>query len=363
MKKVTKPLSTITLICLVFCGVSAATAQDVTSSKPVISAPAYTPVDLGTLGGTTSYATAINERGQVVGRSDTATGKAHAFIWDNGVMTDLGVLDGSSRADYSIASAINNRGEVVGASVVTTPVGVATHHIIWKNDTIIDLGTLEGGTLFAINDKGQVIGYRGDEDNTMAFIWEDGVMTDLGTIRGGYSKPLAINNQGEVTGISDGSAFIWRKGIMEEIPQNSLPDAYVSRGQGINESGAVAGMVIGQGPYWEHDPFVWHKDTVTVLSIGSEPTSPCRPSSVYFATLNNSGQVAGNCQTGNFISTAFVWDRGTTTFLPTIASQGSPGSSSQSSQAAAINGSGKIAGSSTAGPSIGFSHATVWVRR
>jgi probable HAF family extracellular repeat protein len=49
--------------------------------------------DLGTLdqGKRSSTATSINERGEVVGRRDTAVwGVYHAFLWRNGKMTDLG---------------------------------------------------------------------------------------------------------------------------------------------------------------------------------------------------------------------------------------------------------------------------------
>jgi probable HAF family extracellular repeat protein len=58
---------------------------------------------LGTLGGKQSYPTAINQRGQVVGWSDT-THDTRAFVWQNGALTDLGTL--ASRAD-SGALAIN----------------------------------------------------------------------------------------------------------------------------------------------------------------------------------------------------------------------------------------------------------------
>jgi probable HAF family extracellular repeat protein len=39
-------------------------------------------IDLGTLGGTYSYAITINERGQVLGYSFTASGEFHAFLWE-----------------------------------------------------------------------------------------------------------------------------------------------------------------------------------------------------------------------------------------------------------------------------------------
>ena len=62
---------------------------------------------------------AINDRGQVVGWSQTkAKDKygepiAHAFLWQNGRMRDLGTLPGESNSG---ATAINERGQVVGSS-------------------------------------------------------------------------------------------------------------------------------------------------------------------------------------------------------------------------------------------------------
>ena len=68
--------------------------------------------DLGTLGGV-STAEDINERGQVVGRSTLAKrGEFHAFLWEDGTMTDLGTLSGLSSQAYGI----NDRGQVVGFS-------------------------------------------------------------------------------------------------------------------------------------------------------------------------------------------------------------------------------------------------------
>src|SRR5690349_15494289 len=60
--------------------------------------------DLGTLGGNTSYASSINNLGQVVGGAETAAGRFHAFITGlNGVgMIDLGTLGGRESYAYDI---------------------------------------------------------------------------------------------------------------------------------------------------------------------------------------------------------------------------------------------------------------------
>ncbi|HXK31377.1 MAG TPA: hypothetical protein VJZ94_01370 [Candidatus Paceibacterota bacterium] len=44
-------------------------------------APAYEVIDLGTLGGDSSVAYGINDRGQVVGNSKTSNGSEHAFLY------------------------------------------------------------------------------------------------------------------------------------------------------------------------------------------------------------------------------------------------------------------------------------------
>ena len=53
-------------------------------------------IDLGTLGGASSGAEAVNDSGQVVGGSQTASGANHAFLWTQaGGMVDLGTLGGT----------------------------------------------------------------------------------------------------------------------------------------------------------------------------------------------------------------------------------------------------------------------------
>jgi probable HAF family extracellular repeat protein len=119
----------------------------------------FVPVDLGTLGGGASQATAVNARGQVVGYSYLVGNlSAHAFSWTamDG-MVDLGTLGGTF---VTIATAVNDPGQVVGFSF--TAGDVFPHAFSWTaTGGIVDLGTLGGSysIAVAVNDRGQVVGF------------------------------------------------------------------------------------------------------------------------------------------------------------------------------------------------------------
>jgi probable HAF family extracellular repeat protein len=162
--------------------------------------------DLGTLGGDSSSATAINACGQVVGYADTAAGAQHAFRWTPSTgMQDLGTLGGSR----SFARAVNAGGQVAGDA--DTPDG-RRHAFRWTESSgMRDLGTLGGDSLaFGINPAGEVIGYSGTAaEEQHAFRWTPSTgMQDLGTLGGPSSAASAINASGVVVGSVQTSWFL-----------------------------------------------------------------------------------------------------------------------------------------------------------
>lgn len=139
-------------------------------------------------------ATAINNRGQVVGISgkcDQAVGRftaAHMVMWDHGHVIKLDDLGGEA---WNTPMAINRHGDVVGFANVpggATPGALNEHAFLRTHDgTTIDLGTLPGDArsdAYAINDHGQVVGMSctANYSNCRGFLWQDGVMTDLNTL-------------------------------------------------------------------------------------------------------------------------------------------------------------------------------------
>src|SRR5262249_52052844 len=83
----------------------------------------YHITDLGTLGGSSSEANAINAWGHVVGWASDATGARHAFLYRDGTMRELGAQGGAD----SWANAINTRDEVVGQ--VKRAGGITAFHL------------------------------------------------------------------------------------------------------------------------------------------------------------------------------------------------------------------------------------------
>jgi probable HAF family extracellular repeat protein len=169
--------------------------------------------DLGTLlGGSSSQAFWISRNGLIAGNSQngeidpliTGLPEIRAVIWKDGKIIDLGTLEGGHE---SLASAVNNRGQVVGAFNNTIPDpfslvgdGYQVRAFLWRDGAMEDLGTLGGPDAFAffVNERGQVTGqsYTNSTPNPVTgiptaapFFWEDGKMVNVGTLGGSSVSP------------------------------------------------------------------------------------------------------------------------------------------------------------------------------
>ncbi len=275
------------------------------------------PLQLGTLGGSTSYGSAINDLGQVAGWSYTQNNVTqHAFLWENDghPMRDLGTLGGQD----SIAIAINATGEVTGYA--DTHSG-DRHAFLWKNDgkPMKDLGTVGGdwSQPITMNASGQVTGVSTvDADGLVyhAFLWRnDGSpMVDLGALdpNDSYNTPTKVNASGEVVGSEDSGvtnvyrAFLWRNDGTPMFDLGNLSaisaDAWA---EDINDSGWVVGISAVDSGY--NHAFLW-KDNGQGMKDLNDLIDPSDPLKSYITldgaqAINDAGDivaVGGDSRTG-----------------------------------------------------------------
>ncbi len=130
-------------------------------------------VNLGTLGGSTSFGNAINDAGDVVGSSTLTPYSVpeHAFLapGNGGPLIDLGTLGSTSEYfDVSVAAAINNHREIVGGSYVDHPGSTVAdgRPFVVLGGMMLNLQDLKDtsgdgwilGSAASINDAGQIVG-------------------------------------------------------------------------------------------------------------------------------------------------------------------------------------------------------------
>ena len=165
-----------------------------------------TMLDLGSLGATFGQPTALNNKGRVIGYSNLSGDQSsHPFLWGQSKLTDLytDTLGGNPLT----ADAIDDEGEIVGAAAFPTQPYEA---YLWRNGVATDLGHLSGdcqSETWAISSRRQAvaISFSCDFTKWRAFLWEDGSTVDLNTLIPPDSSlqlvwPMAINDRGEIAG-------------------------------------------------------------------------------------------------------------------------------------------------------------------
>lgn len=326
--------------------------------------------NLGSLAGSASCsgAGAINSKGVIVGQAETdeidpllGFNQAHAVRWEDGRITDLGTFGGYE----SVATDINNQGLVVGGATNAVPdplalfgLGARVRAALWRNGVIQDLGTLGGPEAVAIliNERGQIAGVANTNFSAASncafsriahpFLWENGGMTDLGTLGGTCALPYALNNRGQVAGVSNlpgdlagqYHAFLWpgADGRMQDL--GTLGGSF-SEPWGMSE----AGEVVGDTPDKLHPAvaFLWKNGVMINLGVlNGDCASSAR-------SVNSKGQVVGYSSTDcNFqtVRRAVLWEGGSMVDLNTLIL---PRSGIQVALTETINDRGEIAGDGT----------------
>jgi probable HAF family extracellular repeat protein len=282
-------------------------------------------IDLGTLGkpGANSWINwgGINDPGEAVGMSETAVPDPNGedicgfgthlicvpFLWRDGHMSALPTLGGNNGQ----ASAINNRGEVVGfaedgAVDPTCPAGTMNNRItlpaLWVRgnaDALPLVGNDPDGFAFGINDHGQAVGYSGNcIAATHAVMWQDNTAFVLQDIGGtGSNFGFAISNRGQIVGeigSVDGTTFyaaVWQNGADGAVTNlGVVPGDFAAFATGINNRGQVVGNSFNSSFDWSHG-FIWQDGVLTDLNTLIPADSNLFIISA--SNINDRGQISG----------------------------------------------------------------------
>ncbi len=189
-----------------------------------------------------SCATAINDKGQVIGYShNEKTDEAIACLWEDGKVHDLGRI---------AVNSINNKGQIVGERF-----NASCHFCAILMENRRPRNLFQNNTPISgakgINDAGQVVGYaqtpltKSDWPPVMkrgAFCWERGKRHYLEVPPGCWAdKATAINNAGEIVGnVCDAKgkyAVIWRD---DSVTLLGEPDGFrTTEAIAVNDVGQI----------------------------------------------------------------------------------------------------------------------------
>ncbi|CAA9580351.1 Alkaline phosphatase [uncultured Synechococcales cyanobacterium] len=276
--------------------------------------------ELGTLGGDSSEANAINNEGQVTGVAETSSGRNRAFLWSkNTGMKNLGVPKGENPAAFDTTGVgINDQGQVVGNSLTIyfdesgqQVYEASADPFIWENNTgftTIDFPSSDYkyDNVRDINNSGQVAGSSSDQYGAQAYRWsKNGGATKLaGLTNQDYTSARGINDLGQVVGDSyDGSettAVLWDDdGTIQDLD----PLEGDSSANDINKLGQVVGYSeIADQMY---QPFLYQGGTRQNLNSLIPANSGWKLESAN--AINDLGQIVGtgtiDGQTHAFLAT------------------------------------------------------------
>jgi probable HAF family extracellular repeat protein len=183
--------------------------------------PASGLVDISDLGGSNTFAVALNDRGVVTGTSQTDKGAVHAFLYTPGVgMRDIGA--------NAFPSDISDAGAVIGR------LGPNNHVFFWSDaGGFQDLGP---GTARGFDSTGAFYGAQ----NNVPGRWTLAGFTPLGPLPSPFTKGEAFDGNifgeatGRLTSVGGDTAFAWGGPSLDALLGNG------GTGQSINNAGSIA---------------------------------------------------------------------------------------------------------------------------
>ena len=331
-----------------------------------------------------SQAEDVNDVGQVVGYTETSYyTPLRAFLWSpaqprgtTGTLQDLGTFGGAT----ALAKAINNAGHVVGNAADAAGVG---HPFLWTvTGGIQDLGLAAGWTsasAWDINASGQVAGIAEADVGQRAVVWTvsvDGAgvaqvlgRESLGTLPGGGSSvAFGLNNLGQTVGYAyypesgPNRAVLWTRTstgwMIEDL--GMLPDHIGSTAYGVNDQGQVVGVSMprqgcSQAVLWitEGGKVVGMRALETLGGCGGEAWA-----------INSQGQVAGRSAPTHGGMEATLWTLapdGSTARVQDLGRLSGTGFSLGIGLSSTVGGMTQVAGLSQ--PTSGDLRATLWTVR
>lgn len=265
-----------------------------TATGSLAQPPAYTFVDLGSLGGDYTYPYAVNDAGQVAVYSRTTSGQYHAALYSNGTLTDLTPTAFQSFPEWQVS--LNAAGHVYGRAQLTS--GSCYTAFLYYQGSARMLST--GGCdsyVVKMNASGQVVGYgQNGSGQQVAFVYTPNGATGTFTtiwLGGTYSYAHDINDAGIAVGyaqLANGTYHAFRHdtatGVTTDLGTLGGSHSYA---RSINASGQIAG--------WSYNSSGYQRAVRWTASGAIQDMGSLGGSWSYADKLDASGRVYGQAQT------------------------------------------------------------------
>ncbi len=251
----------------------------------------------------------LNNRGDVVGELRGSGGLTHAFVWRDGVLTDLS--SPSFGNGLGSALAINDAGLIAGTARNAANLPLPA---LWQpGSSSPQILSTSAGTANAVNAAGiALVTLEGSNGSAPTLLRTNVVGGGLVPVLPG-ARGRDINDAGTTTGSTEpaggggGSAFrLGSGGVLRLLP--GLSSAAGSAGHAINNANQIAGVSVNAAD--EQRAVLWSATNqlrdLGVLGVFSPRGAPSVARSRAEA-INEAGVVVGSSTTLQTASAAFYW--------------------------------------------------------